>query len=313
MAKLQIRLAHVLLLGLTILIPGAAFAQNSGLAFLGLGPDAAGMGIGDAGVAHTRGAFASERNPAGLAMGRNSEMGVTHHQWISDVSTYGVAGRFNAGSRGGIGLYVRASGSGDIDARDTPGPASGTFDVQFVTAGVGIGQSFGPLSVGVAGKYLSERIFSISATGYAADFGAQLRLADGGVKLGAALLNVGSMDELADRSTELPTTVKAGVSLAPFRILAFDDGATLLDAVLTVEFSRNTVDNRSKMHIGAAASVLETVLLRLGYVSNDALRDFSAGIGISAGTFRIDYAILPFEEGFGGPGHIFSLIYSGGS
>jgi hypothetical protein len=313
MDKLHIRLAQFFLFGLTILIPQSGMAQNSGLPFLSLGPDAAGMAIGDAGVAHARGAFASERNPAGLAMGRTSEMAVTHHRWISDVSTYGVAGRFNLGGKGGIGLYVRATGSGDIDARDTPGPSSGTFDAQFVAAGLGIGRTFGPVSVGVAGKYLSERIFTVRATGYAADFGAQLRLADGGVELGAALLNVGSMDQLADRSTELPTTVKAGISVAPFRILAFDDGATLFDAVLTVEYSRNTVDDRSKVHVGASASVLETVRLRLGYVSNDALRDFSAGLGLSAGTFRVDYAILPFEQGFGGPGHIFTLIYSGGS
>ena len=27
------------------------------------------------------------------------------------------------------------------------------------------------------------------------------------------------------------------------------------------------------------------------------------------GDFRVDYALMPFTEGFGGPGHAFTLVY----
>ncbi len=290
---------------------GAVQAQSSGLAFLGIGPDAAGMALGDAGVAAASGPFSTERNPAGLAQATTGRLGLTHHQWVADVKTYGLAGRFAMGAAGGLGLYVRASGSADFQARDQPGASQGNFDVQFVSAGAGVGRAFGPLSVGIAAKYLSERIFSVSATGYAMDLGAQASFLNGSVRFGAALLNVGSMEDLVDRPTELPRTFRVGTAIQPFRVLSFDDGATVFDAVLTVEMSRNTVTETSHVHVGAAADVLETLRVRLGYISNDALRDFSAGVGITAGPLRLDYAILPFEEGFGGPGHIFTLVYDG--
>lgn len=295
-----------------LVLAGTAQAQDSGLAFLRVGPDASGLALGDAGVALGPGPWAAERNPAGLALGAGSEFGLTHHQWIGDMKTYGLSGRFASGSRGGVGLYVRASGSGDLQARDQPGPASGTFDAQFVAVGAAYGVHLGPLRLGMAGKYLSERIYSVSANGFAVDFGAQASLLGDAVHLGATLANVGSMQELADRSTELPRTLRAGVAVQPFRVLSFDDGSTLLDAVFTLEVSHNTVDSESHVHLGLAANVFETVRVSGGYVSNDALRDFSAGIGVRAGALTLDYAILPFEAGFGGPGHIFTLLYQAG-
>ena len=301
----------VLILVLAAAASYPAKAQNSGLAFLEIGVDAQGMALGDAGVADTSGPFAAERNPAGLAAGSGSAFGVSHHQWIADVATYGLSGRFDAGRLGGLGLFVRATGSGDLDARDRPGPASGTFDAQFVSAGIAVARTFGAVSVGASGKYLSERIFGVSASGVGADLGAQVSLVRGSVRLGGAVLNLGSMEALADRPTELPTTARVGAAVQPFRVLSFEDGATLLDAVLTVEYSLNTVSEEGRVHLGAAASVLETVRLRAGYVTNDALRDFSAGIGLSTGAITLDYALIPFEEGFGGPGHIFSVVYSG--
>ena len=119
------------------------------------------------------------------------------------------------------------------------------------------------------------------------------------------------MEELVDRSTELPTTVRIGASVQPFRVLSFEDGATLVDAVFSAEISRNTVDEATQVHLGASTRVMDTVQLRIGYVSNDALRDFSAGIGLEAGGLKLDYALIPFEDGFGGPGHVFTLIYGG--
>jgi hypothetical protein len=85
-----------------------------------------------------------------------------------------------------------------------------------------------------------------------------------------------------------------------------------LDAVVVAEWSRNTVDKESNLHFGVSSNVFETVRVSGGYVSNDALRSFSAGVGLRAGALQLDYAILPFEAGFGGPGHIFTLVYMTG-
>ena len=56
--------------------------------------------------------------------------------------------------------------------------------------------------------------------------------------------------------------------------------------------------------------VAETLLDKnAGYLTNDELRGFSFGAGLTASAFQVDYAMLPFDNGFGGPGHVFTLAY----
>ena len=56
--------------------------------------------------------------------------------------------------------------------------------------------------------------------------------------------------------------------------------------------------------------VLETLVVRAGYLTNDELRDFSAGLGLTITDLQFDYTLLPFESGFGGPAHILTLSYA---
>jgi hypothetical protein len=62
--------------------------------------------------------------------------------------------------------------------------------------------------------------------------------------------------------------------------------------------------------VGISGEVMETLTARVGYLSNDALRSYSAGIGLHVSGLVADYAVLPFEAGFGGPAHILSVAYS---
>jgi hypothetical protein len=287
-----------------------AIAQDGGLSFLSIGTDAAALAMGDAGVASKNEAFSTYWNPAGLSEGGSNYLGISHHIWIGDVRTYAVSGRFSAGKTGGIGLYITATGSGDLEARDRPGEAAGFFDAQFVSASASYGRAFGALRAGITVKYLSERIFTNSANGLAFDFGTQLSLADDALRLGATLQNVGKMEALNSERTRLPRMVRLGVQVFPFRVLTSLDGATFLNTSVQVEVSRNTALDLTQVHVGLEAEVLETVAARIGYLSNDALRDFSAGLGVDLSPFSFDYAMLPFEDGFGGPAHIITLTYA---
>lgn len=285
-------------------------AQDSGLAFLRIGVDAQSLARGDAGVASERGPFATYWNPAGLASPQQNQVAVSHHVWIADVRTYAVSSKFRVGENTGIGLYMTATGAGDLEAREEPGESAGFFDAQFVNAGLALGRSFGNVRGGITVKYLSERIYVNSANGYAFDFGLQTTLLDGGLNLGAALQNVGSMERLNASATKLPRIIRGGLEIFPFRIFADQDNSLLLNTTVIIEVSHNTVTESAQFHAGLSGEVLETVTARVGYLSNDVLRDFSAGIGLVVADLKFDYAMLPFEDGFGGPAHIISLSFA---
>ncbi|MGA0254424.1 MAG: hypothetical protein EBR20_01200 [Bacteroidetes bacterium] len=301
-----------LLMVLAVSLPAAdappAHAQDSGLSFLALGVDAEGLARGDAGVAHAKGAFATYWNPAGLAHGI-SEIGVAHHVWIGDIRTYAFNGAFSLGPRSGVGVAVVATGAGDLEARQQPGDSDGLFDAQFVSAGASLGHQFGPLRAGISAKYLSERIFTNSANGYGFDIGVQMDFLDESVHVGAVMANMGKMEQLNVEATELPRLLRLGIEVFPFRAVTALDGEIFLSTSLLAEVSRNYVTDRTQWHLGLSAEVLETVTARIGYLSDDFLRDMSAGVGIEVADLWFDYAVLPFEDGFGGPAHILSLRY----
>lgn len=297
----------VLLLAL-LLLPSTASAQDSGLAFLQVGVDGRAVAMGDAQVASASGAFSTFWNPAGLVQGVGNSVGLSHHIWIGDVRTYALAGRFWSGERSAWGLFVTSSSSGDLELRDRPGPAQGVFEAQYLAAGASYGRRFGPIRTGASVKYLSEEIFSERASGYAFDFGGQANLAGGAVSVGATLRNVGKMSELNAEATELPTTVRVGMEVRPFRILTVDE-ESLLDVVVAVDVARVLPDDRTQYHFGLGAEVLEVLVIRGGAMTNDTVRQFTAGVGFRYGPFNFDYGLVTFESGFGGPGHILTLGY----
>ena len=284
-------------------------AQDSGLAFLRIGANAAASSMGDAQVSSSNDAFSTYWNPAGLAIPGKNSLALSHHIWIADTRTYSFAGRFAAGQHGGFGAFVNAFDSGDLDAREGPGEPDGIFSAQFLSVGVSYGRSIGPLRAGVTAKYLSERIFNNNADGYAFDFGFQVDLFREGIKIGAALQNVGSMSELNVEATELPRTIRGGLSIYPFRVLAMADGTVLLNAFITGEVSHVIPTETTRFHIGAAAEVVELVTVRAGFITNDTLRGATIGGGIGSNGFLFDYAFLPFDGGFDGPGHVLTLLY----
>ncbi len=294
---------------IVLLMPYSSAAQESGLSFLEIGVDAEAMALGDAHATATDGAFAMFWNPAGLASQSGNSASVSHHIWIADDRTYALYSRLGNGATGGIGLFVLANTVGDIEQRENPGPSEGSFSAQYLATGVGYGRRFGRLRIGGTVKYISERIFEVSARGYGVDGGVQIDVVPDQIVVGASVLNAGNLSELTSVSTTLPTTIRGGVAIYPFRMIMEDD-TRLVNTMVTAEVSYNEPNARSRVHLGAAAEVVEMVTVRAGYITNDALRGVTAGLGLTISEWQFDYALVPFENGFGGPGHVMSLIYN---
>lgn len=282
--------------------------RDSGLAFLRIGVNAAALAMGDAGVAASQDAFSTFWNPAGLAVMPTNSAAASHRIWIGDLRTYDLAARFRVGPRGGLGLAVTAVDSGDLEAFDLTGEPAGVFSAQFVSVGLSYGRRLGPLQAGATVKYLSERIFDESASGYAVDLGLQLALLDGGLRLGGALQNLGEMSDLATEATELPLTVRVGAAAYPFHLIATDDGGAVLGAMLVAEVSHLFPSEMTRFHAGLGVEVMELLVLRSGLLTNDGARKLTFGGGLRYERLVFDYAFVPFETGFG-TGHVLTLHY----
>lgn len=286
-----------------------ARAQGNGLAFLTLDPDPAGQAAGGAYTASATGPFAPLFNPAGLASGDENGLALTFQDWIGGARTFGVAGRFGLGERVGAGLYVLSTSSGDLEAREGPGPSEGTFEVQYFAVGAAIARRFGPVQIGVAGKILSERVFNSSASGFAFDGGVQLEAMEG-LRVGGAVQHLGDMNELETEATPLPTTFRGGVSIRPFRLMAATESTALLSTALHAEVVyRSEQTDPTQIHVGGEATLFDMLTLRGGHVFGDPVRSVSVGAGLAVGAFQLDYAMLPLHTGFG-TGQLISLRYS---
>lgn len=282
--------------------------QDTGLSFLRIGVNARGGSMGDAQVASVRNAFATYWNPAGLAGERRSIAG-SHRIWIGDVRAYDIVAQLPAGTNSAWGLSLTATDSGDMEARTQPGTPEGTFSAQFINAGVSYARVIRGLRIGITGKYLRERIFDANASGYAFDAGIQADLLNGSLNVGASVRNIGRMNALEVERTPLPRLLQGGIALSPLQIVAYTDDARLLDLALALEASHLFDDNLTRLHVGISATIMELVDLRAGYISSDELRDYTFGLGLSFDRIYADYAYIPFEGGFDGPGHILSLLY----
>ena len=300
---------------------GISAAQDSAIPILVTGINAAAAGIGDAGIGASQASFAAFWNPAGVAdsrlasarevydgssrEGSANEIGVAHHIWIGNTRTYGLSGRFALGRRQGLGLFVIASDTGDDDT----GQSGGTTGAQYLATGGTLAHDFGGLQIGMSAKFVSQRISSNTSRGVAFDFGVIMDLSSSGIRAGVSVLNLGKMSELAAVLTDLPATLRAGVAVYPFQVVAVDAGFPLLDLMFAVELDRDLNSDRTRWHVGASGVILETVIARVGYLTNDALRGLTVGLGLSYEAFDFDYAVVPFANGFGGPGHILTLSY----
>lgn len=300
---------HVVPLSLALLAAFPCRAQESGMAFLRIGANAAASAMGDAQVAATRGAFATFWNPAGLASSTGRTAAISHRIWIGSLRMYDLAAGLPLGGRSSVGVLITASDSGDLEARDMPGEPFGTFRAQFISAGLSYARDLGLLRAGVTAKFLKERFFEADASGYAFDAGLQTSLAAETVLLGAAIRNVGKMSRLEREATRLPRMLHAGAAFYPLHILSLTDGTKLLDVMVSAEVSHLVPSSLTRLHLGMAATVMEMVILRLGYISRDEPRTVTSGVGIELDELTFDYAYIPFDSGFEGPGHVLTLAY----
>lgn len=327
------------MLGLAVLIAGLAHpasaqsrVSTSAATFLTIGTGARGSALGHAYTATATGADALAWNPAGAArlggMAQRGGVFFSHADWLVDID-YNAFGIVIPITRSGVmGLNLVQMDYGRMDVRTVELP-EGTGET-FGAADLMIGMSYAqPLTdrfyIGGTAKYVSQKIYDMSASTFAFDIGFVLE-SDyfNGLRLAASIMNFGGLmqmegvnnrvftdiDETNSGSNDaipatlettkwnLPLSFKFGAALPVVRA-SYASLELLADAHQTNDNDLN-VDLGSELRFRFDPVVLD---LRVGHkdagLGSQVLSHwtFGGGVDLSLGDLRFgaDYGYVPFD------------------
>jgi hypothetical protein len=299
-----------ILLQISFITPRAQ-DTGSGLDFLNVGPTPRMLSLSGISSSASTGASALYSNPSLLAFEEKSSLDVSYTLWVADVKNQFAALNLRRSSRAfAFGVY--SSGSDGFEARDRPGPSAGDFSVRYLSLAGAIAQRIGPVSLGVTTQFLREEVFQFRATGYAVSGGASVRFLNENVTAGMTLQNLGDMESLDEVSTPLPSTLNAGISAHLIRFTLPGESTLPVQVRLHGNWSKpvgdSTISNEAVTSIALSADLSNLIILEGGGRFGPTERPFSLGFALNLESIRINYALVPFETGFG-TAHSFGLQY----
>ena len=284
---------------LILLSVNEAVWPAAGFPFLRASAGARAAGLGEA-VTAVPGADPFSVNPAALAS-TGRRFGFSHSNWIQGIGHDEISVVMPHGGTH-LGLAAQLFRADDLERRVGPTrDALGNFGVYEWALAIAGSKALTPsLDAGVNFKLVRQSIYTEAATGGAADVGITYAFASAPLRVGAAIRNLGSMNELDRESTDLPRQVRVG---SAYR---------LSDSLgLSLDGQWNTGgEGDPSAHLGAewrrdARAGGDELVLRGGFQTADSRR-FSGGFGLRFGRWLLDYAYLPFQSDLG-DAHRFSI------
>ena len=287
-------------LGFTTLF--AQSAGSSGLSFLKVGFGARNIAMGDLGVVTAKDITALNYNPALISNYTGPQLFVTHNELINDTRSELIGAGFKLLGIP-LALGINTTTVSDIEVRTRPGEAESTFNANYFYTSLSTGFNLADsISFGVTTRYLYENLFSDEASGWGFDFGLFYSNIIENVDLGASLKYVGSMNELRNESTELPTDLRIGLAYNTF-VSGIDSKVILLGGI-----QKFTSTDDTHIHLGAEILYKDYFALRGGYFTGYESKSFSAGVGLIWDGLNFDYAYTPFDFDLG-TSHTISILY----
>jgi len=283
---------RILTTALIIFSSAPPATAGTGMTFLTLGVGGRGLGMGEAYSTGSADPAAMHYNPASLSTIDVTTVTFMHRSWIQGTNAEYVAGAFSFG-RFSLGFSTYWLSIQDVEIRRVPGPATGTFTAQDFSMGVSAAYDLSSeLSVGLTVKYLYEKILVDDAGGMAFDVGG-VYTTGSGIRIGASIANLGSVNALRDVSTSLPKLFRGGIS---YTTKLDDPDATVTGAAEVVS---PLGDGGAHLHTGGEAILYGTVAVRAGYQTGYDARGLTLGTGIAHGIVTIDYAFAPTQYDLG--------------
>ena len=281
----------------------AQTAGGSGMSFLKIGFGARNIAMSDLGVIGIEDLTALNYNPALLSQYKSPQLMLTYNQSIQDMSTQLVGASF---ALFGLPLAfgLNSTSISDIEIRTIPGEPQSTFSAHYLFGSMSTGfKLYENLSAGFTVKYLYENLFSDQSQGWAFDFGLSYKNFIEGMDVGASIKNLGSVNELRNEATQLPTDARLGISyLLPFESIKSD-----VNLIGGAQKYLETDDIH--LHFGGEFFYDRLIAIRLGYMSGYESKGLTTGLGVYWEGINFDYAFTPYSYGLGNS-HTISLMYS---
>ncbi len=293
--------------------------------FLSVPMGARATGMGAAFVAVADDPTAMYWNPAGIAELQGFRFVFDHTAWIADLQYEYLGATIGIGSLGTLGLNATASNYGEMKVT-TVDFQDGTGEVFSVTD-LAVGLSYGiklteEFSIGFNPKVIYQKIWKMSATGFAIDIGMRYRTPFKGITLGMAVSNFGTKMQmqgesalvlydpdpynsgnngripayLATEQWELPLTFRVG--------LAYDQPLESLGKLTFAVDALHPSDNYECLNVGAEYSFDDVVFVRGGMKSlfqKESEEGLTLGVGVRQVVmgnlqFQVDYAYQNFAR-----------------
>lgn len=240
-------------------------------------------------------------NPATIASCTSYNVLFSHTEWIQDTHTefLSIAVPHRLGN---ATFSIGTTSVDDIQIHgDQPGPPLGTFNSQSAFFQLTYGfELTNRIHIGIASKYLYEKIFVDETTGFGFDAGTLYLSPIHGLNFGFSLTNLGNLSAFRNEQIDLPTTIHLGGTYS------FSTGKLLFR--IATAFA-NELGNYKHLNFGSEMIYNNLIALRLGYQTGYISRNLAGGLGIRYSLATIDYAYIPFYKQLGNA-HIISVGFS---
>lgn len=321
------QLAITILLSAVVLIGQERTTKTGTTAaqFLKVGVHARVMGMGEASVAHVSDLSAIQWNPAGLSRYDVQEVVFSNSNWLAETDLLHFAGSLSFGSAGVVAIQITSLDYGDMPVTTaTEEDGTGEF---FTAQDLCIGASYArnltnTFSLGTQVKFISQRIWNMSAFTMAIDMGALFLTPLEGVRLGMSINNFGSKMKLAGRDTRFYTDpepllegnndqIPANYELSSWAIpLIFRvglAGEVIHTNIIRLSWAVDALhpsDNSEYLDVGSELALADRLFLRGGMrtlFAVDQVGGLSLGVGFRQAftpsfKIKVDYAWVDYAE-----------------
>lgn len=300
----------LLLILLLAFLSNQSFAQTTaGFEMLNSAPSTAALSKGGTSAATSFGAASSYLNPSLLVQSAQSSLDFSYSRWIGDYNYIFGGANFVKDNRA-FAISFYSAGEDGFEQRNSPGEPNGSFSITYLSINAAAAYDLNLFSLGLAVQYLSENNYLYQANGYAFNFGISKSLLEERLNFGASVLNIGKMEELVEISTELPANIRAGFSFdaftfthkknpdLPFLVNFSTDFVHPLTDAPTIQ-NDATESAESFFAFATSITVAETIEVNAGYKTGNTNNPLSFGVGLRTELLNFNYALIPFNTGFG--------------
>ncbi|MBN2789524.1 MAG: PorV/PorQ family protein [Candidatus Delongbacteria bacterium] len=245
----------------------------------------------------------SDYNPASVFHKDDLKTFLSYRKYQDEgqIGGFGISKRM---SRHLIGLKVSYLYVDEFEGRDIPSiEPQYVFDSRNFITDIVYGYEFSTFKVGVAAKYIYEKIEFEDAGGFAFSAGFYKEdLFTQDLDIGLALNNLGMMTKMNNEISDLPADATFGLSYN----IDTDLGISTAIAV-SEKYLLN--DDELESYSGVELGYENKVFARFGYRFNNEGMPFSLGLGFKFKNMSLNYSYSPFSDEIG-DSHGFGFSYS---